>query len=470
MLTLILATISFFIFKEFLPNKLFPTPKGVSHNVVVDSLLLEAVASADTTSLQIEEKERIAFQPKNGLVFPAETFENYNGYQYLIDFFEKLYQLETAKKGKVRIAYFSDSMTDGDMIVQDLRTILQDKFGGEGVGFVNITSESASSRSSLKHEFSGNWKTQSYLKIKQPRNPFGVNGHVFYAHDSLPYSWVSYKASKMRHISNLPEPTLFYGFSKNENGKVFKIVNEDTIEVALRPNSKLNELKLGDRANSLKLYFKDADSIPIYGFNFDDGKGVHVDNFSSRGNSGLPLSMFNVATMKEFQEKLGYDLIILHYGTNVLNYGTLNYSWYENRMNKVVSHIKDCFPGAEVLVISTADKATKYDLEMKTDSAVAPLIYAQKKYAVTSKAGFVNLYEKMGGEGSMIKWVEEEPSRANKDYTHFNYRGSKDIAKLIYSQIEEGYQEYKILRKKKPIVQKKKRDSIVKKGDSIYAN
>ena len=470
LLALIIATISFFIFKEFLPKKLFPTPKGVSKNVVIDSLLLEAVASADTVQVDTISVQKIVFQPQNGIVFPSETFDEYNGYQYMLDFYEKLYQLETDKNKKVRIAYFSDSMTDGDMIVQDLRTFFQDKFGGEGVGFVNITSESASSRSSVKHEFSNNWITQSYLKIKQPKNPFGVNGHVFYANDTINNAWVYYKASKMRHISHLPQPTLFYGYAENNNGKVFKIMGNDTIEMALQPYKKVNQLKLGESANALKLYFKGTASIPIYGFNFDDGKGVHVDNFSSRGNSGLPLSMFNVATMKEFQEKLGYDLIILHYGTNVLNYGTLNYSWYENRMNKVVAHLKQCFPTTEILVISTADKATKYDLEMKTDSAVVPLVTAQKKYAIASQTGFINLYEKMGGENSMIKWVEETPAKANKDYTHFNYRGSKEVGKLIFDQIEAGFQHYKKLRKKKTIVVKKKPDSIVKKGDSIYAN
>jgi hypothetical protein len=36
------------------------------------------------------------------------------------------------------------------------------------------------------------------------------------------------------------------------------------------------------------------------------------------------------------------------------------------------------FSGAAILVISTADKATKYEAAMKTDSAVVPLTRAQK--------------------------------------------------------------------------------------------
>lgn len=48
----------------------------------------------------------------------------------------------------------------------------------------------------------------------------------------------------------------------------------------------------------------------------------------------------------------------------------------------------------------------------------------------------------------MIQWVEQEPARANKDYTHFNHRGAKQAANLIFTQLNQGYDMYKELRKK----------------------
>ena len=103
---------------------------------------------------------------------------------------------------------------------------------------------------------------------------------------------------------------------------------------------------------------------------------------------------------------------------------------------------------------------------MKTDSAVAPLTTAQKRYAVKSEAAYVNLYMLMGGDGSMVKWVEEEPALANKDYTHFNFRGSRKISDLIYNQISRGYEQYKKLRDKRGELPEPKKDEPVKK-DSI---
>ncbi|HSD14637.1 MAG TPA: hypothetical protein VLB74_08310 [Flavobacterium sp.] len=461
---------AFLVFKSILPKKLFSESTVNSKNVVIDSLLLEALEEDESaTDGDTLSNQPISFTAVDGITFPDEKFEDYKGFQHLIQFYEKLFQLETTHEGNVRIAYFGDSMTDGDMIVQDFRANFQNQFGGQGVGFVNITSESAGSRNSIKHEFSGNWKTQSYLNVKKPRSPFGVNGHVFFANDTANVEWVKYKASKLQNLSELYNPTLFYGKSSNRNGKIAFKVGKDTIYKKLSPSKLVNTLVIGKTTKDLKLDFINADSIPVYGLNFDDGKGVHVDNFSNRGNSGLPISTFNTQVMRQFHEKLGYDLIVLHYGTNVLNYGSLNYSWYEKRMKKVVDHLKECFPGVAILVVSTADKATKYDLEMKTDSAVVPLTKAQKKYAIQAQAGYVNLYMLMGGDGSMVKWVEEVPASANKDYTHFNYRGAKKISSMIYNQVYNGYEQFKRLRANRkteqPVV---KTDSVIVKTDSVH--
>ena len=456
LLVVVFSTLSFIVFKEFLPKKIFPESLVNSKNVVVDSLLLEAIAEEGT----IKEKDTLSntiidFKVVNGIKFPDETFEEYQGNQYLVTFFEKLYQLETKKQGNVRIAYFGDSMTDGDLIVKDFRTYLQERFGGKGVGFVNITSESASSRSSITHEFSGNWKTQSYLKVKRPSRAFGVNGHVFFANDTSNIAWVKFKATKTKFATELPKPTLFYGSSSNKSGKVFCTAG-DTIGKKLYPNSLLNTLTLSEGSlKNLKVNFSKADSIPFYGVNFDDGKGVHVDNFSQRGNSGIPISKFDPALMQAFHKKLNYNLIVLHYGTNVLNYGTKDYNWYARSMTKTVNRLREGFPGASILIISTADKATKYKTEMKTDSAVVPLTHAQRNYALKTQSGYVNLYTLMGGDGSMIKWVDEEPVMANKDYTHFNMRGSKKVAGMLYQHLMNGYQEYKRLRSKVKVMNAK---------------
>ncbi len=463
-LFVVLSIVAFLIFKNILPPRLFPEHTIVTENIIIDSMALEAqndtlaieeipVAEPDSTQVKPKENEtdnKEGDSVREQLPDPVKEIDtslspslSADGYQNLKRFYAKLHQLEQDKSGSVRIGYFGDSMNDGDYIVQDVRSEFQSVYGGEGVGFVSVSSLSAGSRGSVSHQYSKNWFSQSFVRVKKPMRAFGIDGQVFFAKDPADTYWVRYKAQAQPHSKMLNNPTLFYGSSRNGNASVTVRADKDSVSVkSLNPSSILNALKLTSHsARSLQVDFHKADSIPIYGFNFDDGKGVHIDNFSMRGNSGLPLSILSPALMNAFDRELGYDLIILHYGANVLGYGSLNYNWYEKAMTTVVNNLHKCFPNADILIISTADKASKIDGEMQTDPAVTALANAQKNYARKTGSGYINLYEVMGGNGSMVTWVNNK--LANTDYTHFNATGSRKIAKLIYNEINKGYAKYK---------------------------
>ena len=46
----------------------------------------------------------------------------------------------------------------------------------------------------------------------------------------------------------------------------------------------------------------------------------------------------------------------------------------------------------------------------------------------------------------MVKWAEDQPSLAGKDYTHLNVRGSKKMGELLFENFMKGYETYKKLR------------------------
>lgn len=435
---IVLSVIAFVLLKPFLPEKLFPETAGNIKNIVVDSLMLEAMA--DESEFDNNSSDQITLiTPDSSYVFNEPS---YVGYRHLLDFFKKLRALETTGKGKVRIAYYGDSMNDGDMIVQDFRTNFQDRFGGDGVGFVNIISESSASRSTVKHQHSSKWITYSFVNNKKTFSPFGISGNVFFANDSVASHWVNFEASQYNHLTSLVQPTLFYGQSNNKNGRVIIINDKDTVYKKLETSKLLNELPLATIGKKINIQFKNVDSIPFYGVDFESDSGIYIDNFSNRGNSGLPLTSISPQSLTAFDQRFHYDLIVLQYGTNVIANGSKTFNWYENRMKKVIQHIKQSMPNVAILVISIADKSKKYNAIMQTDSAVYPLIESQLNYAKESNSGFINLFELMGGKGSMAKWVDEVPARANKDYTHFNYRGSKAVADLLYNKIMVGYNEF----------------------------
>lgn len=476
MLILLFSIGFFLLFKNVLPEKIFPeVAKLDNDHIVVDEWMESAMndtlqndsipeVSSQIESPEPEKTDSIAVQKTldSSIMTPEEKDANELEKQYFLEFFyEQLFNLElNPDSEKVRIAYFGDSMTDGDLIVQDVRRKFQEKYGGRGVGFVPIISESANSRASIVHRFSKDWTTYSFMKKYEKKHAYSVSGMVSYA-DSLSTPFLKYSAGVNATNNLMPNPVLYYGQSQNDSAEVRMIIKTDTLLYNLQSDKLLNKLELKPGIYSkFELDFYKADSIPFYGVNFDVPAGIQVDNFSKRGNSGLPLTQLNWQLMRQFQKDLHYDLIVLHFGTNVLNSKTFNYSWYQNRMKKVVAYMRNAFPESSILVISIADKSTKYDNEMKTDSAVNYLRAAQQKFATQEKTGFIDLYALMGGEGSMVEWVEGEPAKANKDYMHFNSLGARKIGEMIFNTLEDGFQNYKLRREETELKESIEKDSL----------
>lgn len=468
-LLIILAILIFYGFKKVLPARLFPEISKNTNGMLIDSVLLDAQELNDTISTTVKpfselhqykfvsllkrlEKRKPNLASidsiKGYIVVPCEVDTlldptiSIQGYGYLQRFYSKLQAIENGKKVKVRVAYYGDSMNDGDFVVQDFRENLQSQFGGNGVGMVSITSMSSASRASVYHKHSSTWFTQSFVSAKKPSVPFGVDGQVFLALQGN--EWVSYSAGNQKHSPSLYNPTLYYGYSANQSGVVDIYSGGQLLETkSLTPRWPVNRMNLIGSAQQLKLNFRNIKNIPIYGVDFSGSEGVYVDNFSLRGNSGLPLSTFNTPLINAFDKILEYDLIILHYGTNVLNYGSLKYDWYEKGMTAVVKKLKESYPNADILVISTADKSSKKNMEMVTDPAVLPLIRVQKQLSRDNGVGFIDLYQLMGGQNSMVDWVKA--GKANKDYTHFSVKGSKEIGDMLFNEVISGYNKYKEL-------------------------
>ena len=78
----------------------------------------------------------------------------------------------------VRIAVFGDSFIEGDIFTADLREMLQQHYGGKGVGYVNITSNVANFRPTVIHKFEG-WQSHSVIDSICDRAMLGLNSTYY---------------------------------------------------------------------------------------------------------------------------------------------------------------------------------------------------------------------------------------------------------------------------------------------------
>ncbi len=430
-------------------------------------------ATLSQTKLVVEEKEKPIAIKK-----PSQQPQKVKG-EYLSVFFDKLYALEQKKKEQVRIAVFGDSMLDADMLVMQFRHYLQKRFGGLGVGFVPITSVSAPGRYSIKHSFSSNWGKQTFLRKKDTIFPFGVNGEVFFIGDTASVQKASVTFRRGGAYRELPliNPKLFYGKRRSyDSVKVAPIivsVKADSLKqkLDLKGDKSLNSVSLPNGAKKLILTVEDSGTLPLYGVSFASQNGVIVDNLAVRGNSGLPISRLKTNLMRAFDSYFDYDLIILSYGTNVFNPDyEKGYDWYGRRMQRVVEHLRNCFSGADFIVVSMADRAVKIDEEMQTPKGLPDFVKVEQNIADSTQSAFFSMYDAMGGAGSMRTWVETEPPLANKDYTHFNAKGAEKAAGLFYDWLMQQYEKY--IKEKIALKEEKKlkEDSVMLNVENVKKN
>lgn len=346
--------------------------------------------------------------------------------------------VKNAKTKTVRIAHYGDSAIEGDLITSDIREALQNKFGGNGVGWLGITSQDITFRQTTKHSFSDNWESAALYSSNPKGLPLGISGEAFVPKGS---AWVQYETTRIRrYLKDFGLVRLYYANAKNS------IINYSfdggaKQTAALKTGSALQELVLKptSRAKSIRIEFTIADQAYFYGVSLENETGVYVDNFPLRGNTGVDLGSLQASILKEFSKYLDYKLIILEFGLNIAGSRSTDYSRYEKEMVKVINHLKVAFPKTSFLMISVHDKSMKKGSNFVTDPTVLRLLETQKNIAKLADVAIWSLFDAMGGENSMSNWVNANPPLAFKDFIHFNGQGAAKVALLLTDALLEQY-------------------------------
>ncbi|WP_294474279.1 SGNH/GDSL hydrolase family protein [uncultured Bacteroides sp.] len=341
----------------------------------------------------------------------------------------------------VRIAVFGDSFIEADIFTADLREMLQKRFGGCGVGFVTITSMTSGFRPTVRHAFGG-WASHAVTDIIDfDRKKQGISGHYFVPRSG---AYVELRGqSKYASLLDTCQRTSIFFYNKDSVHLSASINRGEKRNYSLAPSGGLQDIEIDGRIGSIRWTVDRADSTLFYGLAMDGKKGIILDNFSLRGSSGLSLRGIPQQMLKEFNRQRPYDLIILEYGLNVATQRGRNYDNYQKGLLTAINHLKDCFPQAGILLLSVGDRDYKTENgELHTMPGVKNLIRYQQNIAAESGIAFWNMFEAMGGDGSMADLVHAKPSMANYDYTHINFRGGKHLAGLLYETLIYGKEQY----------------------------
>jgi hypothetical protein len=367
--------------------------------------------------------------PVDSLLF-GQILEDYSRDRPgLADFFAATDSIRVHKR-RVRVAFFGDSFVEGDIVLGDLRDTLQTLWGGQGVGFVPITSEVARFKRTLQHEYAG-WTTYSIVR-KTPEHPaYGING---FAYKPGANARIQYQgASAFRHTKSWSQFRLFYG-GDSLASFWYAVNGRDTLfsqPTPVAPGAPgVLEIKRSDM-RTIELQFPNPGGWVLYGASLEDGPGFYLDNFSVRGNSGGKLKLIEPAMMQAFDRLQGYDLVIVQLGLNAITNGLDNVDWYRWELDGTFAHLRRCFPDRPILIVGVPDRAGKVADTLSTLPAVPVIVDMQRDLARKYGFLFYDLYRGMGGSGTMIRFAAEKPALASKDFTHLTHEGGRTISRLF---------------------------------------
>ncbi len=370
--------------------------------------------------------------PADSSVF-GQMFEDYSPNQRALNrFFAALDSAKTAQR-TVRVAFLGDSFVEGDILLGDLRDTLQSLWGGEGVGFVPITSEVARFKRTLVHKYD-HWQTHSIVKKGPAAPPLGINGFCYRAKEGAFFRYDG--ADYFRHTRRWSQVRLFYTTPRPVPMicQIEGMPPEET-ELPASRGGQVAEWQKRSPQPDIRAFAarfpSPGDSLVLYGVTLESGPGFYVDNFSVRGNTGGKLRQISPAMVHRFNTLQRYDLVVVQLGLNAVTPSLDNIKWYRHELDQTFAHLRLCFPSQPILVVGVPDRAGKVDTEIATLISVPYIVRMQRDLARKYGFLFYDIFRGMGGPGTMVAYANHRPALANKDYTHLTHEGGKKVGRMM---------------------------------------
>ncbi len=368
----------------------------------------------------------------------------------------------------IRIAHYGDSQIEGDRLTCFLRTLFQKEFGGSGIGYVPFTD--ITSHMQLQREFSSNWLRYTIFNAHFKSSYYGLSGQVFniigstYGHmEAAAQNFMAKLSIDLNENVQYDHISLLYGNASSP----FKInsfdhissskISEDIIPVSQDFNIK--KLKINSNKLHLNFDFIVRGNPDLYGFLIDGPKGVQIDNFSIRGHSGDKILTMNTDYLGVQLKRLNTKLVILQFGANVVPY--INSETECKRFEKIYYDVfmkfKTACPNLSLLVIGAGDMVNVKNGQDQSYPFIFQIKEAQKRAAIRAGAAYWDLYEMMGGPGSILTMTEKGFASKNG---HFTPKGQPIIAGELFNSIMTEYHTFLYRQKKNKLVTTK--DKLIK--------
>lgn len=351
----------------------------------------------------------------------------------------------------MRIIHYGDSQIEMDRISSYIREQLQRTYGGSGMGLLpaleitpkyTVAVQSVGSWS-RKLTFGGNENRAKHNRYGPMayfcRKESPVASVVITARENTTHKNRSFKRCRIL-IGAIDKPL---EISMALNGKT-----EQSISLLPAATEQLAEFNTDSANGSIGLKFSGAEA-DVLGISLEGKAGISVDNIPMRGSSGTVFRKINAETLRKTYQMLGVKALILQFGGNALPGMSSKASAdaFGKKLADEIRYLKSIDPNLIIFLIGPADMSVKRNGSFQTHEQLENVRDALKKACIENGGIFWDMYEAMGGNGSMLQWVKARPALGSPDYIHFTQKGAVRISEIFYNSLMKEYEMYQLRKK-----------------------
>ncbi len=352
----------------------------------------------------------------------------------LIPFFEQLYRGQKGEgEGPVRILHYGDSHTAADEWTGDMRSRFQAKFGDGGSGY----------------SFAGRpWNGYRRLDVRtgSTRN-WHSDGLVGRSGDGL------YGLGGVSMTTNTPRESVYLQadcqqielfYLQQPGGGALQVYDNG---VAVDRVSTAGDLSPGyfrytTTPGPHRFEFETLERAPVrlLGISAENARGVTYETLGINGAQASIMLDWDQALLASNVMHRNPALIVLAYGTNEAGRRDLTKESYRAMFSQLIQRLRAAAPTATILVIGPPDRFIRTRGKWLPMENISMIVEAQREAAIANRCPFWDMRAKMGGMGSMQKWVLA--GMAQYDHVHFTGPGYRLLGDAIFRDLMNQYGEF----------------------------
>lgn len=348
------------------------------------------------------------------------------------------------RKRPVRVLVYGTSTNGADWVTSQMRKMFAKRFGDGGKGYLPIARGSKWQRhADVVWELEGKWRGE---QINKKRIKTGHYGFAGVATRNRGPATATFATSDEGPAGRKVERYRLFYRAFPGGGPVKLRVDDGAWESlstdAPSPEDRIHELSVVDGPHRLQVRVGAA-PVHLYGVTLDrEQPGVTVDAAMLVGTYVKQLLRWDPNHLADQIAKREPDLIVFWMGANEA--ATKTMPWvpeaFVEDYGKVISMVRAGRTEASCVVFTTLDQGYRNNGRIETKPRVKEMVPLIRRIADEQKCAFFNLFEAIGGDGTMARWRAQKPKLVSKDFAHILPRGARRVGAIMYRALMRSYE------------------------------